>query len=195
MVSPVKRRTIVVLVFTLLAIVGALIIELALSLQSERAFGHTQAGHITGWVGVFLMSLVFVYSYKKRKGPKPGWPKGWFRVHMVTGVVGPLLILVHSGAHFHALVPVLAMLAMGLVVISGIAGQAIHYLALRRLNDQRRNLMHQGLSQEDIDTRLYDMVAREETFRVWQYIHGPLTLTFLALTVLHVWGALYFGGW
>ena len=31
-------------------------------------------------------------------------------------------------------------------------------------------------------------------FRVWQMIHAPMTLLFIALVALHVIGALYFGG-
>ena len=43
--------------------------------------------------------------------------------------------------------------------------------------------------------RLHRMAAQEETFRLWQSIHTPMTLMFLVLTALHVIGALYFGGY
>ena len=63
---------------------------------------------------------------------------------MIFGVLGPLVVLVHSGTHFHALVPIAAMLTMGVVVVSGIVGQALHYLAFREVNDHRRELVAKG---------------------------------------------------
>ena len=113
---------------------------------------------------------------------------------MLAGVIGPLLILLHSGAHVHALVPLLALAAMIVVVISGIVGQSVHYLALRTLNDRRREPHGEGLGSDEIDLCLHRMAAQEEAFRLWQSIHAPMTLMFLVLTAMHVIGALYFGG-
>lgn len=192
--SPLLRRTLLVLTLLLLAIAVGLVAEVLLTASPDRPFGHTQPGHALGWVGLALILLVFPYSYYKRHGPKPGWPRGWFRLHMAAGIVGPLVIVIHSGAHFHALVPVLAITAMGVVVLSGLIGQAVHYLALRTLQEERRRLMDEGLEQDAIEERLHAMVVQEEAFRLWQMIHAPLTLTFLALVVLHVIGAVYFGG-
>lgn len=195
MSSRLRERIVLITAAFGFVIGSAFLIELLLSLRIGEAFGHTQRGHVAGWLGLAITLLVLVYPIKKRTGPKPGWPKGWFRVHMVAGIFGPIVILVHSGAHFHALVPVLALAAMGLVVISGIVGQGIHYLVLRGLNAQKRELVAQGLSSEEIDTRLHRLAAQEEAFRVWQCLHAPLTITFVALTLLHVGGALFFGGW
>ncbi len=113
---------------------------------------------------------------------------------MAAGIIGPIIILLHAGAHIHALVPLLATAAMGIVVVSGIVGQGIHYLALRTFNEQRRQLHDQGLGPDEIELRLHKMAAQEEAFRLWQAIHAPMTLMFLALTTLHIVGALYFGG-
>lgn len=192
--SPPARRTILVAAFVLTAIAGAFTLEQMLSLRPDRPFGHTHMGHLAGWVGLGVISLVFLYSYRKRSTPDRCWPKGWFRVHMAAGVAGPLLILVHAGNHFHALVPILAMLAMGLVVLSGIIGQAVHYLVLRTLHEQRRELAQQGLSEDEIDARLHLMASQEKVFCFWQYLHAPVTVTFLVLVLLHIGGALYFGG-
>ena len=113
---------------------------------------------------------------------------------MVAGILGPLLIFLHSGAHYHALVPVLAMVSMVIVVLSGIVGQAVHAVAVRALNDQRRRFQQEGLSEHDIDSKLHSMASQEEAFRIWQAIHAPMTLMFVALTALHVVGALFFAG-
>jgi hypothetical protein len=147
-----------------------------------------------GWIGLGVTLLVFVYPIKKRLNQNNRWPRGWFQVHMLAGVIGPLLILLHSGAHVHALVPLIALAAMIVVVVSGIVGQSVHYLALRTLNDRRRELHGEGLGSDEIDLCLHRMAAQEEAFRLWQSIHAPMTLMFLVLTAMHVIGALYFGG-
>lgn len=192
--TAVARRLLIVAVLVVITVAGALLFEAFLSLETVLDFGHTQQGHITGWIGLAVILLVFVYPVRKRVGRNRTWPRGWFQVHMLAGVVGPLLILLHSGAHLHALVAILAMVAMVIVMVSGIIGEAVHYLALRTLNEERRQLVQQGVSLEEAEARLQDMASREETFRMWQLIHAPMTLMFMVLVALHVIGTLYFGG-
>jgi len=190
----VVRRFLIVAGLVLIAVVGAVLFEAFLSMERVLPFGHTRQGHVTGWVGLAVILFVFVYPIRKRVDRNRTWPRGWFQVHMVVGVVGPLLIVLHAGAHLHALVPILAIVAMGIVALSGIIGQAVHYLALRTLNEERRQFLQQGVSQDEAEARLHDVASREEAFRVWQLIHAPMTLMFMVLVVLHVIGALYFGG-
>ena len=176
------------------AVAGAFLFEAVLSAGAASPFGHTRYGHAVGWVGLTVTLLVFVYPYRKRHSPARQWPRGWFHVHMVGGILGPLLIFLHSGAHYHALVPVLAMAAMVIVVLSGIVGQAVHAYVLRTLNDERRRFQQEGLSEVDIEYRLHGMASQEEAFRLWQAVHAPMTLMFLVLTALHIAGALFFAG-
>jgi hypothetical protein len=192
--TPLSRRLTVILVLVVAAVAGALVFEKLLSAGSSSLFAHTPHGHLMGWIGLGAILLVFVYPIRKRMSRNHRWPRSWFQVHMVTGVIGPLLIFLHSGAHVHAMVPLLALAAMVIVVVSGIVGQGVHYLALRTLNDRRRELHEEGLGSEEIDLRLHRMAAQEEAFRLWQSIHAPMTLMFLVLAATHVIGALYFGG-
>lgn len=191
---PVSRRFFIVAGLVSITVAGVLLFESLLSIETTLAFGHTRQGHITGWIGLAVILLVFVYPVRRRLAKNRTWPRGWFQIHMVAGVVGPLLIVLHSGVHLHALVPVLAMVAMGIVALSGIIGEAVHYLALRTLNEERRQLIQQGVSPEEAEVRLQDVASREETFRMWQLIHAPMTLMFMVLVVVHVIGALYFRG-
>jgi len=192
--APLSRRLTTIVVLMVAAVTAALLAEAFLSIGSPSPFAHTRKGHLMGWIGLGIILLVFVYPIKKRLSRNHRWPRGWFQVHMVAGVIGPLLILLHSGTHVHALVPLLALAAMIVVVVSGIVGQGVHYLALRTLNDRRRELHEEGLGSDEIDMRLHRMAAQEEAFRLWQSIHAPMTLMFLVLTAMHVIGALYFGG-
>ncbi len=191
----VGNRLVVIGAVVAAAVATAWLFEALLSVGEATPFGHTSDGHGVGWLGLGVTLLVFLYPFRKRASLARHWPRGWFRVHMAAGLVGPLLIFLHSGAHYHALVPVQAMVSMVIVVLSGVVGQAVHALSLRALNDRRHALHQQGLSEDEIDAQLHGLASQEEAFRIWQAVHAPLTLTFLVLTVLHVAGALFFAGW
>jgi hypothetical protein len=126
--------------------------------------------------------------------PNQVWSQRWFQVHMVFGIVGPLVIFLHAGAHFHAWVPIIALIAMVLVVMSGITGQALHYLAFRTLYERRHEVVVEGMTEEAIDAHLHDLALQEETLRWWKCLHGPLTWSFVSFTLLHIGGALFLGG-
>ena len=189
-----SRRLQLIILFTFIAVITALGIEFFLSATPKQSFGHTQQGHLVGWVGFGMILLACGYPLKRWLYPNQVWSKPWFQVHLVLGVVGPLLIFVHSGAHWHALVPVLALMMMTLVVLSGIAGQALHYLAFQALYERRHQLPQQGLSEDMIEAQLYDLAREEKVLRWWRCIHVPLTWTFFSLTLMHIVGALYLGG-
>lgn len=164
----ITKRFITVLLAAIALLIVGLLIEELLSIRSGSLFGHTQTGHVVGWIGLAFILAVFIYSVKKRFDSKARWPKAWFMVHQVAGILGLMLILIHAGWHFHALVPVLTLIVMGIVVVSGVIGVAVHRKALSLLNTTRKELVSLGLSQADIEDRLYDLVSGEETFRVWQ---------------------------
>lgn len=192
--SGVWRRIIALAAVIGVSVAAAWVFEAVLSIGAASPFGHTRYGRAVGWLGLAVILLVFVYPYKKRHAVERHWPRGWFRVHMAAGIIGPLLIFVHSGAHYHALVPVLAMSAMVIVTLSGVIGQAVHAYVLRTLHDDRRKFQQSGLCDADIETRLHGMASQEEAFRLWQAVHTPMTVAFVVLAVLHVAGALFFGG-
>jgi hypothetical protein len=187
-------RISLILVSILLVIFGAFLLEYYLTTNPDRPFGHTQGAHYVGWLGLGVIALTFVYPFKRWRHPNQVWPKRWFQVHLVCGLVGPAVIFVHAGLHFHALVPILALIAMGLVVLSGITGQAVHYMLFRSLYHQRHDLAYQGMPEEMIESYLHDLVVQEEVFRWWKCLHGPFSVTFVVLMLLHIGGAMYFGG-
>lgn len=192
--TTITKRFLIVISSALIAIAVGLLVEVLLSYESGWQFGHTQSGHIVGWIGLTIILTVFVYSVKKRAARKSGWPKGWFLVHEVAGIVGPLLIVIHAGPHFHALVPILALFTMGIVAVSGVIGVAVHRKVRSLLNTKREELLAQGISPKDVEERLFDLASDEETFRIWQIIHVPMVMIFLVLVITHIFGALYFGG-
>ncbi|MDH5699028.1 MAG: hypothetical protein OEZ41_03600 [Nitrospirota bacterium] len=194
MIPPLSRRTSLVIGLAVVTVVGALFLEYLLSVRAARPFGHTQVAHLVGWTGLVFIGLTFVYPLKRWMYPNQVWSQRWFQVHMVFGIVGPLVVFVHAGVHFHAWVPIIALIAMVLVVMSGITGQALHYLAFRTLYERRHEVVVEGMTEEAIDAHLHDLALQEETLRWWKCLHGPLTWSFVSFTLLHIGGALFFGG-
>lgn len=193
--TPITRRFSLIILTLLIVTACGLSIEVLLSLLTGWPFGHTQSGHLAGWLGLGVLLTAFVYSIKKRQPPKRGWPAGWFVAHQVAGALSPFIILVHSGPHFHALVPLLAFITMVIAATSGMIGLLVHRKAIRQLNDTRKTLVSQGLSKDEIEDRLFELASEAEMFRFWQTIHVPMAFIFMFLLLVHIGGALFFGGW
>lgn len=190
----VKKRFYIIILAGLAALAGGFLIETSFSFITGWPLGHTQKGHLLGWLGLGIMLLVFGYSVKKRFGRQTGWPKAWFWLHQLAGIIAPVLIIVHAGPHFHALVPSLALTAMLIVTLSGLTGAFVHRKALTLLNSGRKALLAQGLSEQQAEDKLYDLAAEAASFKIWRLIHVPVAVLFMILVIAHIGGALYFGG-
>ncbi len=90
-------------------------------------------GYWLGIVGGSLMLLLLLYPMRKRFHFMSKWltVKFWFRLHMVFGVLGPVLIMMHSSYHLGSLNGRIALFSMLIVAISGLFGRyfytRIHY--------------------------------------------------------------------
>jgi hypothetical protein len=90
-------------------------------------------GYWFGIVGGSLMILLILYPMRKRLSFMSKWltVKFWFRLHMVFGVMGPVLIMMHSSFHLGSLNGRIALFSMLAVAISGLFGRyfytRIHY--------------------------------------------------------------------
>ncbi len=83
-------------------------------------------GHALGGLGFALMLWAgFGYSWRKRS-VAPGAPPmaRAMHAHMVAGLLGPYLVILHSGLAFRGLAGVLSLLLV-LVVASGVLGRAV----------------------------------------------------------------------
>ena len=194
--TKITQRFLSVLGLLALAIILGLMLEVLLSIRSATQFGHTQQGHILGWIGLAVMLSVFGYSIKKRQSQaqKTAWPKGWFWLHQGAGVLAPILILVRCRFTFSRL---------GTHVGAGVDGHCCPdggdwccgaSQGLELIENRAPRFAKQGLRPEEIEAQLDDLVCSSERFRVWQLIHVPMVIVFLVLLTAHVAGALYFGG-
>jgi hypothetical protein len=90
-------------------------------------------GYWLGIVGGSLMLLLLLYPMRKRLQFMSKWltVKFWFRLHMVFGVLGPALIMMHSSFHLGSLNGRVALFCMVTVAVSGLFGRyfytRIHY--------------------------------------------------------------------
>ncbi len=90
-------------------------------------------GYWFGIVGGSLMLLLLLYPMRKRLSFMSKWltVKFWFRLHMIFGVLGPVLIMMHSSYHLGSLNGRIALFSMLIVAVSGLFGRyfytRIHY--------------------------------------------------------------------
>ncbi len=83
------------------------------------------------WLGIVGgCTLLFLLAYPLRKRfrfmAQAGAAPAWFRLHMVLGILGPIIILYHSNFSLGATNSNVALFAMLAVAVSGIAGRYIY---------------------------------------------------------------------
>jgi hypothetical protein len=84
-------------------------------------------------VGGIMMLLAMGYGLFKHVQAlrSLGWMRRWLRLHIAFGVVGPILVLLHSTFHLGSLNGTVALVSMLLVFLSGVMGRylysKIHY--------------------------------------------------------------------
>ena len=85
-------------------------------------------GYYLGLVGAVMMLVLLLYPLRKhlRFMQRLGAMRHWFRLHMLLGIGGPLLILLHSTFRIGSLNAGVAMACMVLVAGSGIVGRFIY---------------------------------------------------------------------
>ncbi|HWM92130.1 MAG TPA: hypothetical protein VN493_15305 [Thermoanaerobaculia bacterium] len=89
-------------------------------------------GHALGIAGSSLMVVMLVYSVRKRTKALRGAGKlrDWLDFHIFCGVIGPLLVVLHSSFKVHGLVA-LSFWSMVVVALSGVLGRYL-YLQIPR---------------------------------------------------------------
>ncbi len=99
-------------------------------------------GYWLGIVGGSLMLLLLLYPSGKKSSllRRLGLVKHWFRVHMLIGLIGPLLILYHCNFSVNAMNSKVALYSMLGVTISGIIGRYFYTRIHRGLYGKRANI-------------------------------------------------------
>lgn len=111
-------------------------------------------GHAIGILGSVLMIMTeLLYSLRKRSGLiKYGQIRNWLSFHIFTGIVGPTLVLMHTGLEFRGLAGLTMVLTI-LVVASGFLGRYIYTAVPRTLAgvEVDRRTLEQALQQQQAE--------------------------------------------
>jgi hypothetical protein len=164
------------------AYVGAYLQESALPAASGLV------GHGIGVLGFILMLMTAtLYSIRKlRTGARWGSTAAWLRFHMVTGLVGPYMVLLHTAMAFRGLAG-LAMLLTVVVVVSGLTGRYIYTSVPRAVAGAEV-----AASEPDLERRLVRLLRRRRALATWHMVHVALTWALFAAASVHVVAALYY---
>jgi len=108
-------------------------------------------GYMLGIVGGSLMLILLMYPLSKRIAILTRWIpiRYWFGIHMLFGIVGPIMILFHSNFHLGSTNSTIALVCMLLVAGSGLIGRYIYVhihhglygsrITLKELNEESEN--------------------------------------------------------
>jgi hypothetical protein len=139
-----------------------------------------------GYAGTFTIIGSFVYSLRKRKIINTGSPKTYLQVHEYMAWGGSVMILVHAGIHFNALLPWLALLMMVIAVASGLVGKFLLKKASLAHKDNLQLLLKKGASKEEAEKQLFFESITVDLMKKWRVVHLPITLLFALLALIHI---------
>ncbi len=150
-------------------------------------------GRYLGFAGTVIILVSFVYSLRKRKLIKSGSPKKLLMLHEYLAWSGSILILVHAGIHFNAILPWLATIMMLIAVASGLVGKFLLKKASETLKEKRKDLLTSGMSGEEADKELFLDSVTVDLMKKWRTVHLPITVTLGILSLMHIITVYMFG--
>jgi hypothetical protein len=110
-------------------LVGALAIVVGWMFRTQLPYTAERGlGYWLGIVGASLMAALLLYPLRKKFSWLTflGATRHWFRLHMLLGVVGPILILYHCRFDIGALNSRVALLCTLTVAVSGLIGRYLY---------------------------------------------------------------------
>ena len=161
---------------------------------SLHYFDLVYIGRHLGLMGTCLIVLSFVYSLRKRKIIQSGSPKEFLKMHETLAWIGSVLILVHAGVHFNALLPWLAILMLLINVASGLVGKFLLKNASVSLSSNRQELINAGMSKDEAEKKLFFDTITVNAMKKWRVVHLPIAYTLGILSLLHIITILIFSG-
>lgn len=152
-------------------------------------------GRYLGIPGVLLILLSFGHSLRKRGLIESSNPARLLRLHEWLSWIGATLVLVHAGIHFNAGLAWLAVIAMGINILSGLTGKYLVKRSQNWLRQARADLGKEGLEAAEIERRLFLDSLAAGWVRKWRTIHLPIALAFAVLAMGHIVSTFVFWGW
>ena len=174
---------------------GSLILATMISDALLHLFDLVWIGRWLGIPGVILILLSFFYSMRKRKKISFGKPKTLLVLHETLTWLGALMILVHAGIHIYTILPWLALFAMLINVISGMTGKYLLDRSRRFLAAKKETYLQEGLSDAEIEKKLFWDATTFDLMKKWRAVHLPITLAFAVLGITHILSIFLFWEW
>lgn len=165
----------------------ALMIFLAITIDYFlHRFQLVSVGRYLGFIGTFVIVISFVYSLRKRKVIESGSPRKLLLLHEYLAWIGAVMLLVHAGIHFNALLPWLAILMLMIAVASGLVGKFLLKRATETFKEKRTELINTGISKEEADKKLFFDAITVDMIKKWRSVHLPITLLLGILSLMHI---------
>jgi hypothetical protein len=171
-------------------VAGALLIDAALHLLNA-----VWIGRYLGIPGTLLIIFSFGYSMRKRKLISTGNPAQLLRWHERMAWLGSLLVLVHAGIHFNAILGWLAVAAMLINVGSGLTGKFLLNRSRIKLEEAKQRMHQRGIPPQELDEKMYWDSLTFDVVKQWRAVHFPITLVFAVLALAHIIAIALFWGW
>mgnify|MGYP001557140124 FL=1 len=152
-------------------------------------------GRYLGIPGVILILLSFGHSLRKRGMIKSDNPIRLLRLHEWLAWIGSTLVLVHAGIHFNSVLAWLAVAAMAVNITSGLTGKFLVQRSQRWMKQTKAELRDAGLTDTEIEQRLFWDSLAAGLVRKWRTIHLPIALAFAVLATAHILSTFLFWGW
>jgi hypothetical protein len=152
-------------------------------------------GRYLGILGTLLIISSFYYSLRKRKLVTSGNPVTLLRMHEFTAWLGSLMILIHAGVHFNAILPWLAVVAMSINVVSGLVGRMLLKRAREHVQGQRDQFQLRGLSKPEVEQAVFWDAVALHLMTQWRKVHVPIFIVFTVLALGHILSVFLFWGW
>lgn len=152
-------------------------------------------GRYLGIPGTLLIIGSLVYSMRKRKYITSGDPKTLLTLHEIGTWLGSLMVLLHAGIHFNAILPWLATVAMGINVISGMVGKMLLGRSREHVLGQRDHYQLRGLSKAEVERAVFWDAVMLDAMTKWRKVHIPIFIVFTVLALGHIVSIFLFWGW
>ncbi|MDO8990631.1 MAG: hypothetical protein Q7U91_13475 [Sideroxyarcus sp.] len=152
-------------------------------------------GRYLGIPGTLLIIGSLFYSLRKRKTITSGNIKSWLSMHEIGTWLGSLMVLLHAGIHFNAILPWLATVAMGVNVVSGMVGKLLLGRSREQVLEQRDHYQLRGMSKEDVERAVFWDAVTLDAMTKWRKVHIPIFVVFAVLALGHIVSIFLFWGW
>lgn len=171
--------------------------EAALAAMNVSYLAGTQLALACGYVGTALMVLSMAYLLQRRFGwfYKTATNQFWLDVHLMTGIVGPLFIALHSALRLTTWVSI-PFWSMVAVVISGVLGRYLYTLVPSltskhdlEILDHRRAITELAKDHPAAGDHAYQLMDREaqRSATAWEIGLIPLLIWVMVDDLRRMW--------